>query len=154
MQTELFTNRLPVDITRYIYSFIYRDVMVSIWRDKYSMHDMLQNIYDDQGDEYFPELMIDAFEQHFPDDVPRIMCYFRLERERVKGTGRWLKTYVMPQQKDASYYEELFDTMVTIMDEKTANEIYSLMAGFVIMNNRIMDSYYTAYDEFAYNYAY
>jgi hypothetical protein len=95
--------------------------------------------------------MIDAFEQHFPDDVPRIMCYFRLERERVKGMGGWLKTYVMP---NALYYEELFDTMVTIMDEKTANEIYSLMAGFVMMNNRIIDSYYNAYDEFAYNYAY
>ena len=74
VQTELFIKYLPTDLSRYTYKFIYRDVKVSFWRNKYNMHDLLNNLYDYCGGyDYFPDTIIEIFTQYFPNDIHKIV---------------------------------------------------------------------------------
>jgi hypothetical protein len=136
IQPELFVKYLPEDLVRYMYSFVYRDVKVNLWRYKYDMYDILNNLYYYWGDQWFGEKMVEAFTQHFPGDLHRILGYFKLERERIKGHG-WVSWYEMPYEADDSYYNDLFNEIIEILDEKTPDEVYGLLSGWVLMNNQI-----------------
>ena len=144
IQTELFIKYLPTDLSRYTYKFIYRDVKVSFWRHKYNMRDLLNNLYDYCGGyEYFPNKIIDIFTQYFPNDLHKITDdWFILERERIRGHG-WTKYYRLPcfgdYEDDVSntYYEGLFNAIAMILDEKTPDELYGLLAGLVLINNKM-----------------
>ena len=147
IQTELFIKYLPTDLSRYTYKFIYRDVKVSFWRHKYNMHDLLNNLYDYCGGyEYFPDAIIEIFTQYFPNDLHKITDeWFILERERVSGHG-WLKYYRLPyfwedeegqEEESNKYFEGLYNAISAILDEKTPDELYGLLAGLVLINNKM-----------------
>jgi hypothetical protein len=143
IQTELFIKYLPTDLSRYTYKFIYRDVKVSFWRHKYNMHDLLNNLYDYCGNDNFPNMIIEIFTQYFPNDLHKITDdWFILEREKVSGYG-WTKYYRLPYFGDYeedvvnTYYEGLFNTITAILEEKTPNELYGLLAGLVLINNKM-----------------
>lgn len=143
IQPELFIKYLPTDLSRYISSFIYRDIKVSFWRNKYNMHDLLNTLYDYCGGyEYFTDIIIEIFTQYFPNDIHKITDnWFILEREKVSGGG-WLKYYRLPYFDDYeddvvnTYYQGLFNTIIAILDEKTPDELYGLLAGLVLIHNK------------------
>jgi hypothetical protein len=137
IQPELFVKYLPSDLTRYMYMFIYRDVKVSLWRHKYDMHDILNNLYYYWGEDRFVDKIVKMFKQHFSADLHRITRHFILERQRVKGYG-WVQWYEMPYEPDDSYYDELFADIIAIVDEKPPYEVYGLLSGWVLMNNKIL----------------
>jgi len=138
IQPELFVKHLPEDLTRYMYSFIYCDVKVSLWRHKYNMYDILNNLYNYYWNEdQFANKIVEMFKQHFPADLHRITHHFIHERQRVKGRG-WVQWYEMPYQPDDSYYDELFADIIAIVDEKPPYEVYGLLSGWVLMNNMIL----------------
>lgn len=137
IQPELFIKYLPEDLVRYTYSFIYQDVKVNIWRHKYDMYDML-NVFSYYWNEYlFVENIVKMFTQHFPDDLHRITRHFTLESDKEKGR-RWTYWYEMPSQPDDAYYDELFNDIIAIVNEKTPTEVYELLAGWVIIYNKIL----------------
>jgi hypothetical protein len=43
----------------------------------------------------------------------------------------------MPYEADDSYYNDLFNEIIEILDEKTPDEVYGLLSGWVLMNNQI-----------------
>jgi hypothetical protein len=49
-----------------------------------------------------------------------------------------MKWYEIPYMADDSYYDELFYDIIAIVDEKTADEVYGLLSGWVFMNNKIL----------------
>jgi hypothetical protein len=108
------------------------------------MRDLLNNLYDYCGGyEYFPNKIIDIFTQYFPNDLHKITDdWFILERERIRGHG-WTKYYRLPcfgdYEDDVSntYYEGLFNAIAMILDEKTPDELYGLLAGLVLINNKM-----------------
>ena len=146
IQPELFIKYLPEDLSRYTYKFIYRDVKVSLWRHKYNMHDLLDNLYDYCGGyEYFPDAIIEMFRQYFPNDIHKIADeWFILERVRERGLG-WLKYYRLPyfwedeegqEEESNKYFEGLYNAISAILDEKTPDELYGLLAGLVLIHNK------------------
>ena len=144
IQTELFIKYLPTDLSRYTYKFIYRDVKVSLWRHKYNMHDLLNNLYDYCGGyDYFPDTIIQIFTQYFPKDIHKIVDeWFILERVRERGLG-WFKYYRLPyfcedqEAESNTYFEGLFDKIAAILNEKTPDELYGLLAGLVLINKKM-----------------
>lgn len=141
IQPELFIKYLPEDLVRYTYSFVYCDVKVCLWRYKYNFYDILNNLYNYwgryHGYNFFADNIVDAFAQYFPNELHRVTCYFKLERERVKGGG-WIKWYEIPYEADDLYYADLFNDIIAIIDEKSPNDVYGLLAGWVLMNNQIL----------------
>ena len=68
--------------------------------------------------------------------------WFILEREKVAGHG-WTKYYRLPYfghyEEDVAnaYYEGLFNKIAAILNEKTPDELYGLLAGLVLINNKM-----------------
>jgi len=136
-------NRLPIELKRYIYGYIYPDVKTHYFIHKYGLYNIIQQFIDSHPYLY-ADVIYKSIEKYFPNYTQELYKYFILEYEKIGGR----KIYWHEPTEDidnVEYKNSLINELIEIINSKPLPYSYGLISSYMIMYN---DSLHTEYDSF------
>ena len=134
-------DALPIDMRRYIYKFVYPEVMISHWTEKYGLDNIIKQLINEYP-LFYADIMYESINKYFPEKVDILFNYFTYVCDKVDGRKiSWYEPiYDYP---DDNYIKSIINTVVSILSSANFDKsVYNIVASYIILiNNAEEDDY-------------
>lgn len=139
MQEYTIMNRLPRELHTYIYKFIYPEVKLAHWSEKYGFHYIIRELINNYP-EFYADIIYESINKHFTEDVNLLFNYFVIQWDNVDG--RRLSWYEPLYEYPEDYFiNSIVNTIVSILSSKPFDKsAYNVIASYIILINKDDDN--------------
>lgn len=128
--------RLPIELRRYIYGYIYDEVKVFYWLDKYKWDNQLDTLFQFYEESSILEKYYENI-PHIPRELLHKHCYHDIDKVVINGVRHKYTWWDFVYNDEYNLSKDIVEDIMKNINEGRIYEIYKVLAMFIHAYNSI-----------------